>query len=321
MAEDSYIYAVARIRSQEQRLLSGSFYEQLLAAPDEAACLRLLSERGWEAAEGSPEAMLKTESEKTWRLLGELVKDPSVFDVFRYAADYHNLKAAVKESGLNPKLPGVFRDDGTVPAETFEKAVAERDMTLLPERMQHCAQEALDTFLKTQDGLLTDCIVDRAALCDILRAGEASGEEILRQYAELTVVTADIKIAVRAQKTKRDRKFLERSLAPCKTLDIGLLTDASQLGFADICAYLEKTDYAGAVPELKKSQAAFERWCDNVLLRAIRPQIHNPFGLGPLAAFALARESEIKTVRLILAGKRNGLAADTIRERVRETYV
>jgi V/A-type H+-transporting ATPase subunit C len=320
MASESYIYAVARIRSQEQRLLSGSFIEQLLAAPDEAACLRFLAERGWEASE-SPEAMLRAESRKTWQLLAELVKDLSVFDVFRYEADYHNLKAAIKQSGMDEPLPGVYRDDGTVPAEVFPKAVQEMDMSLLPERMQGPAKQALEVFLQTRDGLLTDCIVDRAALDDILRAGEASGEELLQSYAELTVVTADIKIAVRAQKTGKDAKFLARALAPCKTLDVAKLAEAAQLGFSEVCAYLGRTKYADAVPELKKSQAAFECWCDNVLLRAIRPQIHNPFGLGPLAAFALARQSEIKTVRLILAGKRNALSADTIRERVRETYV
>ena len=97
MAEEAYIYAVARIRSQEQRLLNGPFMEQLLAAPDEAGCLRLLAERGWESPDGTTEAMLEAESQKTWQLMSELVKDPSVFDVFRYAADYHNLKAAVKQ--------------------------------------------------------------------------------------------------------------------------------------------------------------------------------------------------------------------------------
>ncbi|MCI8744511.1 MAG: V-type ATP synthase subunit C, partial [Lachnospiraceae bacterium] len=36
---------------------------------------------------------------------------------------------------------------------------------------------------------------------------------------------------------------------------------------------------------------------------------------------ALARENEIKTVRIILSGKLNGLSDDSIRERVREMYV
>jgi V/A-type H+/Na+-transporting ATPase subunit C len=321
MAEEAYIYAVARIRSQEQRLLNGPFMEQLLAAPDEAGCLRLLAERGWESPDGTTEAMLEAESQKTWQLMSELVKDPSVFDVFRYAADYHNLKAAVKQLGREDKLPGVFRTDGTVPPETIAQAVGEMDYSILPERMRESARLAADTFLQTHDGQLTDCIVDKAALEAIRAAGEATHEELLELYAELTVVTADIKTAVRAQRTGKDRNFLLRSLAACKTLDIALLADAAQEGFDAVCAYLDKTEYADAVPELKKSPAAFERWCDNVMMRAIRPQIHNPFGLGPLAAFILARENEIRTVRMILAGKRNKLSADSIRERVRETYV
>ena len=35
----------------------------------------------------------------------------------------------------------------------------------------------------------------------------------------------------------------------------------------------------------------------------------------------LARENEIKTVRIILSGKANGLSEESIRERIREMYV
>ena len=41
----------------------------------------------------------------------------------------------------------------------------------------------------------------------------------------------------------------------------------------------------------------------------------------PLVAYVLARENEIKTVRIILSGKANNLPEDSIRERVREMYV
>ena len=46
MAEDQYLYAVARIRTKELSLLSASFFEQLLSAPDYEACIRLLREKG-----------------------------------------------------------------------------------------------------------------------------------------------------------------------------------------------------------------------------------------------------------------------------------
>ncbi|ARP49742.1 MULTISPECIES: V-type ATPase subunit [Caproicibacterium] len=319
MSENSYIYAVARIRTKEMQLLNASFLEQLLAAPDEAQCLRLLQERGW--GSGSAEEVLTQEHQKTWDLIAELVGDMSVFDVFLYQNDYHNLKAAVKEACTAGKHPGIYMQQGTVPYTRIQKAVEGRNFSLLPERMRVVAEKAMNTLLHTRDGQLCDCIIDKAALEAIEQAGKDSKEELLALYGELVVVTADIKTAVRAQKTGKDRAFLERSLASCDTLDIVALTDAALTGFSAICSYLEKTPYAEAVPELKVSAAAFERWCDNLLIHRIHPQLHNPFGIGPLAAYILARESEIKTVRIILSGKRNDLSEASIRERVRETYV
>lgn len=98
MSDSLYTYAVARIRSKELSLLNSQAIEQLLAAKSYDECMRLLADRGW--GDGEPgigaERMLAAEREKTWSLIGELVEDMSVFDVFLYANDYHNLKAAVK---------------------------------------------------------------------------------------------------------------------------------------------------------------------------------------------------------------------------------
>ena len=57
MAKDSYIYAVARIRTHETKLLNHQFMEQLIAAPDEDAAMKLLVEHGWGAPEMSAEQM------------------------------------------------------------------------------------------------------------------------------------------------------------------------------------------------------------------------------------------------------------------------
>jgi V/A-type H+-transporting ATPase subunit C len=88
-----------------------------------------------------------------------------------------------------------------------------------------------------------------------------------------------------------------------------------------IYEYLLTTDYSDALPALKESSQAFERWCDNRIVEYIRPQKYNPFTLSPLAAYLLARENEIKTVRILLSGKRNDISDDIIRERLREMYV
>ena len=62
------------------------------AAKSYDECLRLLADRGWGDGEVAADdaRLLAAEREKTWNLIGELVEDMSVFDVFLYANDYHN---------------------------------------------------------------------------------------------------------------------------------------------------------------------------------------------------------------------------------------
>ena len=88
-----------------------------------------------------------------------------------------------------------------------------------------------------------------------------------------------------------------------------------------IYQYLSLTVYSDAVSALKESPSAFERWSDNLIIKHISPQKYNPFTISPLAAYILARENEIKTVRILLSGKRNDISDDSIRERLREMYV
>lgn len=322
MAENQYIYAVARVRSREQSLLTEAFFSQLVQAADYNACMRLLKEKGWGAETAlDPEDMLAAQREKTWSFLKEIVGDTSIFNVFLYGNDYHNLKAAIKEAYTGKDFPDLYMKEGAVDYRVIRKAAAENDFQALPEGMRGCAAEAAKVLAHTGDGQLCDVIIDQGALTAIRQAGEASGDDFLKLYGELTAAAGDIRIAVRAARTGKDEAFLGRALADCRTLNKEELIRAAAKGEAAVADYLEKTEYREAAGELRKSVRAFEIWCDNLLMRRIRPQIHNPFGLGPLAAYILARENEGKMVRIILSGKRNGLGEDVIRERMRETYV
>lgn len=321
MADNQYLYEVARIRTKELSLLSADFFEQLLSAPDYETCIRLLKEKGWEGGQDDWEEMLARERRKTWELMEELLGDTSVFNVFLYANDYSNLKAAVKSCRHRTELSNIYIEQGTVSADTIRKALSENRFEELPEAMQAPAREAQKVLLQTGDGQLCDILIDRAALEAIYKAGKDSGDLFLMLYAELTVACADIKTAVRACRTGKDRGFLMRALASCDSLDKDRLADAAAEGEEAVAKYLDTTEYHEGAAVMKESLSAFERWCDNLLIRRIRPQLYNAFGLGPLAAYVLARESEIKSVRIVLSGKKNQLPEQSIRERVRETYV
>ena len=322
MAENQYTYAVARIRSKELSLLNNQILEQLLASKNYEECLRLLQEKGWGNQETkTAEEILKVESEKTWDLMEELVEDTTVFDVFLYSNDYHNLKAAIKQAYVNTEIPNIYLSHGTIKPDILFNAVKEHDFSELPEHMREAAEEAYNVLFHTGDGQLCDIVIDKAALEAIYEKGKASGNEVLSGFSEIKVVAADINIAIRGSKTGKGIEFFQRAFAKCDSLDIHRLTEAALNSVEAIYDYLAITKYSDAVDQLKESLSAFERWCDNRVMEHIKPQRYNPFTISPLAAYILGRESEIKSVRILLSGKLNNLSENLIRERLRETYV
>lgn len=325
MSSTKYTYAVARIRALETALFTSSVIEQLLACSTEKQCLQLLQEKGWGDTDTpvNAEAILDREQEKTWETIRDMKVDMSVFDVFSYPNLFHNLKAAIKDActSKDGRTMKIYYEDTVIPPEEMLDIIRSKDFSRLPEYMSAAAKEAYETLLHTGDGQLCDVIVDKAALEAVYQAGERAKDSIIKEYAESMVAVADIKIAVRSQKTAKTIEFMKRAMVPCKSLSIDRLARAAVQGMGAIVEYLESTVYANGAAAIAESPSAFERWCDNRIIHTMQPQKYETFSVGPLVAYLLARENEIKTVRIILSGKQNGFSEEAIRERVREMYV
>ena len=324
MASDwDYTYAVARIRVLETHLLSDSDVNAMVASKDMKSALTYLKDKGWGDASGKDDAeeILEIEEKKIWDTMRELRVDFSVFDVLSLPQIYHNLKAAVKESCLSGYHHGVFYEDAKYGRDEMMRIIRDKDYSALPEHMRAAAQEAYEAMLHSRDGQLADIIVDRACLDAIEEAGRKSRAKVIKDYAESQVAVTNIKIAVRSARTKKSLDFLHRALAPCRAFDVRQLAQAAFTGEDALMDFLSSNGFAEAVEALEKSPSAFERWCDNMQIRAVKPQKYEVCSVGPLVAYVLARQNEIKTARIILSGKENNLAEDEIRERTREMYV
>ncbi len=323
MSNTKYTYAVARIRALETSLLSDGDIEQLLSCKTAEQALQFVTDKGWGdlSVSADMDAVLKREEEKTWEVIRDVAPDMSVFDVLSYPKLYHNLKAAVKEVCTEVDNPNIFYEDCSVPGREMLEIVRNREFSRLPGTMAQTAAEAFDQLLHTRDGQICDVRIDKAALEAIYDAGKRSGEKIIADYADTTVAIADIKIAVRSRKTGKNAEFMRSAMAECGSVNVDQLIRAALAGEEEIAQYLEGTSYAGGADALRESPSAFERWCDNRMIQSLKPQKYESFSVGPLLAYLVARENEIKTVRIILTGKQNDFPEEAIRERVREMYV
>lgn len=324
MSKTKYTYAVARIRALEVSLLTNAVIEQLLACKSAEQALQFLVEKGWgDLTAGTLDAdeVLNKEEEKMWQTIREVAPDMHVFDVLSLPKLYHNLKAAIKEVCTEVENKNIFYDDCEIPGEEMFALVQNKEFDKLPGNMSATAREAFDTLLHTRDGQLCDLIIDRATLEAMLEAGKKSGEKIIEEYAQTAVAIADIKIAVRSQKTGKNAEFMKKAMVNCSEINVDQLTQAALAGAEEIAQYLEGTSYREGADALRISPSAFERWCDNKMTDSMRSQKYESFSVGPLLAYLLARQNEIKTVRIILTGKQNEFPDEAIRERIREMYV
>jgi V/A-type H+-transporting ATPase subunit C len=79
---------------------------------------------------------------------------------------------------------------------------------------------------------------------------------------------------------------------------------------------------AGIQEFLKNSSLAlFEKLVDDHLLRYIKLNKHNPFGIEPIVGYLAAKEGEVRLVRTVMVALANNVSQDRIRERLRELYV
>lgn len=319
-----YIYEVARIRVMENGLLTGADLEQLLAAPDRNAALAYLADKGWGGGAGTLDApaMLKAEEDAAWALMRELLGDGRELDILRLTRDYHNLKAAVKDgyaaSGLPPER--LYLEGGTIPAEEIREAVREEHFDRLPDAMQEAAATAWQTLSRTGDGQLCDTILDKAALDALIAAAKEAPDPVLAVYAVTTAVSADIRIALRAAAAGKSAAEIVPMLAEVPDINSTLLAEAAAGGRSGAAEYLRSTPYGVLADALSRSMSAFDCACDNLMIERIRPQKSEALTLGPLAAYVIARETEIKSVRLLLTGLENGLPREQIRESLRQCY-
>ena len=318
MSDMDYVFAVARIRAKEKNLLSDADFRQMAGMKSVPEILTFLSDRGW--GDGTQtltaDEMLEQEEEKTRKILHEIPLEPAVDAVLSYPQLYHNLKAGIKEVCTSDEHTGVFYDIKGFEPEKVIDILQDRRFQALPDHMKNVAEKAMEIMVKNRDGQRCDVWVDRGCLEAIRQAGEQASDVTIRNYAKSVVAVSDIKIAARAQQTGKDLSFLREALAPNDSVDPAGLAQSASAGRDSLLSFLDNHGWQDAADALRESDSAFERWSETRKLKALSSQNGDIDSPGPVVAYYLARQNEIRKARIILTGKANGFTEDEIAERV-----
>ncbi|HOC35399.1 MAG TPA: V-type ATPase subunit, partial [Ruminococcus flavefaciens] len=170
-------------------------------------------------------------------------------------------------------------------------------------------------------GQLSDMLIDKACLEAMKKSADELGNGFMQEYAKLIADCVDIKTAYRSCLMKKTLPFIEKALCGCGKIDKEDLARAAAEGTDTLFAYLENTSFSDGAALLKSSPAQFEKWCDDIITEHAESARMMAFGIEPLAAYFIAKEAEIKDLRILTVCKESGTDNDTITERMRKLYV
>lgn len=321
MKDTDYTFAVARIRSNENRLLTSAELNAVISAPTYKEAVARLNEKGYEINGADYSPALSVRMEELWKTVCEVLPDKSQFDSIILKNDFANLKILSKALILGKEPDGLYEFPSVYPPEEIKENVFARKNSLLPECLQHADRSSYRILSKTRFAQLSDSVIDRASMEWSIKTAKKGDNPILLQMAEIDTACADIKVLYRCILTNKAQSFMERAVAECSAFPKADIIAAALRGMDDFISYLSHTDYKGAAEAISISTTEFERWCDNKKLSALKETKTEVFGISPIVAFYYAAQTEIRNIRIILSAKINGLPEETIRARVRDSFV
>lgn len=332
-----YMYASARIRAMENRMVGRERTDILSDAKDSTEVMAKLAEYGIAPAEENLAAEQAVGAIREHMLLSLLqtahdevasaVPDPTVYFWLRYPYDCNNIKTAVKCAirGIDPT--DMLFDFGTVPAEEVKRGVLEGKYQHFPTAMSCAVGEAREAFAKTGDPRKIDVILDKACYEDMLNATLAAGCDTMVGWVRAKIDLVNVMICLRILRMGQGEKgklFMNEALLSGGTLDASLLENAYDGGEAALWSALAMGKYSAlvkAVESTDQSLAAIEKCADDYWMDLVREGTRAPFGAEVPAGYLIGCETSVKNIRMILAAKDAGLSPAVIRERIRESYV
>ena len=149
--------------------------------------------------------------------------------------------------------------------------------------------------------------------------------DFLMGYVRLAVDVANLRTAVRVHRMGKEGDFLRQVLLPGGSVSEQTVAAArgEALGEVFRSGPLAQAAELGAKLTQPGSGAltAFEKACDDAVTAYLSAARRVPFGEQTVVGYLYARELELTAIRTIFAGRAAGLDGDTIRSRLRGTYV
>ena len=308
----------------ENRLLTRERMDRMIDARDTSEAMKVLGECGY--GEGaSLDAVLAQARADTFRDMEAAAPDHRLVEIFQLKYDYHNAKAILKAQAMGVPAERLLLPGGRYDGKELLEGWQREDLRGCSETFRKAMDRAKAALAESRDPQQADVILDRACYEEMARLARELESDFLMGYVRLSVDVANLRTAVRVHRMGKEGDFLRQVLLPGGSVSEQTVAAArgEALGEVFRSGPLAQAAELGAKLTQPGSGAltAFEKACDDAVTAYLSAARRVPFGEQTVVGYLYARELELTAIRTIFAGRAAGLDGDTIRSRLRGTYV
>lgn len=328
-----FTQSVVRTKVLEKRLLQRTIIERMIDAKHIDEVFRILGETEYSNQLGKVERpedydlVLSAELDRVYALMQELSPDSRVIDLLLLKYDYHNLKVMVKENILDKDFSHLYVDRGTMDIQAVKADFLSEQSNDIQKEFAVALKDVLDDYEETKDPQRIDLILDKYYFEHLYALAKETEIDLFVAYVVDLIDFTNIRTLIRLKKQNKSNRFLEEVLLPHGKIDRETIVLSLTDGIDNIINKFKNYDIS---PILKQgledyeetgSLSHYEKYMDNHLMDLNRSSKNVHFGPEPLFSYALAKETEISILRIIMVSKINNIPPDAIRERLRDLYV
>ncbi len=284
------------------------------------------------------EEILNKELVRVYEKISEVTPDKNISQYLLEKYNFHNLKLVVKEIIQEEDYSKIYSpmaniDTAYIKRELIKLGDDELILDEIGEKDERniylaYAKEAIDSYKESENPAMIDISLDKSYYERLLDLAKKTGLDSLITYTKESIDLVNIKTILRIRGQKLDLEYLRKCLIEGGNLD---KDDLLEMASMDISGILVRTSslainsYLAKCLDRDKTDTEnlldLEKAIDDHFMDFAKEAKSMTYGPEVLLGFLIAKEQEIKNLRIIFISKLNSLPKDFTRERLRETYV
>ena len=306
MNRNDFILPVSMIKVQEKKLLNEDRLIKMLETNSFKEILRILNDTDYSYSiattmqDDEYEKIINGELERVFKFTREISKNnQEIVDLAALKYEYQNLKLLLKDKG------------NVLDVYNISTGIIDKE-------------ELMNNFneVKKYKDLKEACIkLDKMYLKHLLKLANSTNIPLFIDYAKISIDRYNIVTFLRLKKQNRNVDYLDDIL-----VDGGSISkeELSKVYFTNTYVLLFKKKIATKTWDTFEKNGdilEIEKIFDNMIISLAKEYKYITIGPEPIFTYIIAKEYELKALRLIMSAKLNDINIELVKSRLRGVYV